>query len=56
MSVTVQQDFLPELPLVYVDRVQIGQVISNLLTNALEAMGETGRDFTLQGHRQGMVR
>src|SRR4029077_8149691 len=37
-GVNVKHDFPPELPLVRVDRVQIGQVVLNLITNALQAM------------------
>jgi signal transduction histidine kinase len=37
-GVRVEHDFPPDLPAVRVDRVQIGQVILNLITNALQAM------------------
>lgn len=37
-GVRVEHDFPPDLPAIRVDRVQIGQVILNLITNALQAM------------------
>ncbi|MEZ5524026.1 MAG: PAS domain S-box protein [Pseudomonadales bacterium] len=36
--VTIQTDLEPDLPLIYVDAVQIQQVILNLLRNAIESM------------------
>jgi PAS domain S-box-containing protein len=52
-AVTVEQDFPLELPPVCVDSVQIGQVISNLLKNALEAMGKQGGTLTFAGAQLG---
>jgi len=37
-GVTVKRDFPSDLPRIRVDRVQIGQVVLNLITNALQAM------------------
>jgi signal transduction histidine kinase len=37
-GVAISQDFPPNLPRIRVDRVQIGQVVLNLITNALQAM------------------
>jgi PAS domain S-box-containing protein len=42
--VSVQTQLDPNLPLIYVDRVQILQVLSNLIRNAVEAMRETPAD------------
>jgi PAS domain S-box-containing protein len=39
-AVTVQQTLDPSIPIVNVDRIQIQQVLSNLIRNALEAMRE----------------
>jgi len=38
-NVTVQADLAPKLPLVLCDRVQLQQVLLNLIVNAIEAMG-----------------
>jgi signal transduction histidine kinase len=35
----VERDFAPYLPRAYVDPAQVSQVIENLLTNAVQAMG-----------------
>jgi PAS domain S-box-containing protein len=43
-AVTVQPQLDAKLPLVKVDRVQIQQVLSNLIRNAIEAMRETPAD------------
>jgi signal transduction histidine kinase len=37
-AVRIEHDFSADLPAVRVDRVQIGQVVLNLITNALQAM------------------
>ena len=37
-NVTIQSELEPELPMIYVDAVQIQQVILNLLRNAIESM------------------
>jgi signal transduction histidine kinase len=50
-GVTVKHDFPPDLPRVRVDRVQIGQVVLNLITNALQAMNGHGAVLTLRGRR-----
>lgn len=38
-TVRVERDFAPYLPRAYVDPAQVSQVIENLLTNAVQAMG-----------------
>jgi signal transduction histidine kinase len=41
-AVHVTEEHDPQLPPVEVDPVQIGQIVFNLLTNAVQAMGDTG--------------
>lgn len=41
------------LPAVRADRVQIGQIVFNLLVNATQAMGSAGGTLTLSGHANG---
>jgi signal transduction histidine kinase len=57
-GVTVRHDFPSDLPRVRVDRVQIGQVVLNLITNALQAMNGNGAVLTFRGRRaaDGFVR
>jgi signal transduction histidine kinase len=51
--VSVKHDFPPDLPFVRVDRVQIGQVILNLITNALQSMNGNGASLTFRGRHAG---
>jgi signal transduction histidine kinase len=57
-GVTVQHDFPADLPSVRVDRIQIGQVVLNLITNALQSMNGNGANITFRGRRgeNGFVR
>jgi len=41
-GITITRDFPDSLPLVHVDPVHAGQVVLNLLTNAVQAMGDGG--------------
>jgi signal transduction histidine kinase len=41
-GITIEQDLAPGLPPVNIDPVQVGQVLLNLLTNAVQAMGNGG--------------
>lgn len=50
-GVSVKHDFPHDLPNVRVDRIQIGQVVLNLITNALQAMNGNGANLTLRGRR-----
>jgi signal transduction histidine kinase len=52
-GVSVKHDFPPDLPCVRVDRVQIGQVVLNLITNALQAMNGDGANLTFRGRHVG---
>jgi signal transduction histidine kinase len=52
-GITVEQEFPDSLPDVHVDPVHAGQVVMNLLTNAVQAMGEKGGTLTLRGRRNG---
>ncbi len=42
-NIDIVRDFTPDLPKVFVDRGQFEQVIVNLLTNAIDAIGQQGR-------------
>jgi len=57
-GIGVKRDFPADLPNVRVDRVQIGQVVLNLITNALQAMNGNGANITFRGRRaaNGFVR
>jgi signal transduction histidine kinase len=48
-NVRVIREFPGDLPTAHVDPIQIGQVVLNLLTNAVQAMEETGGVLTLTG-------
>jgi len=59
--IRVERDFPPALPAVQVDPVQVGQVVLNLVVNAVQAMGDTGGLLILsargrEGHVQMEVR
>ena len=43
-AVTIEKDFDPSLPAIWGDRIQMQQVILNLVLNAAEAMREAGHD------------
>jgi signal transduction histidine kinase len=52
-GVALQRDLAARLPLVHADRVQLQQVILNLITNAVEAMsglGEEQRELRVSTH------
>ena len=52
-NVDVKHDFPADLPPVKVDRIQIGQVVLNLLTNALQAMEGKAGTLTLRARYNG---
>jgi signal transduction histidine kinase len=52
-NVRVVREFPADLPTAQVDPIQLGQVVLNLLTNAIQAMEESGGVLTLQGSRSG---
>ena len=52
-NIVVKHDFPADLPPVRVDRIQIGQVVLNLLSNALQAMEGKGGTLTLRGRHNG---
>lgn len=52
-NIVVKHDFPADLPPIRVDRVQIGQVVLNLLSNALQAMEGKGGTLTLRGRHNG---
>jgi signal transduction histidine kinase len=49
---SVRLDFANDLPPASIDRVQIGQVVLNLLTNAVQAMPDGGGSLTIRGTAQ----
>lgn len=51
-GIAIHRDFPDALPLVLVDPVHAGQIVLNLLTNALEAMGSSGT-LGLRGRSMG---
>ncbi len=58
-GVTVSFDFSPDLDQVWVDKVQIQQVVLNLIRNAIEAMqGMPRRELSISTgtHQDGMIR
>ncbi|MGQ0647474.1 MAG: sensor histidine kinase [Gemmatimonadaceae bacterium] len=56
-KITVNQEIAPNLPAVRVDPVQIGQVLFNILTNAVQAMDPDGGVLTVRGVQyNGVVR
>jgi signal transduction histidine kinase len=52
-GIAMRLDVPHELPAAAVDPVQIGQVVFNLLANAVQAMMETGGELVLRGVRDG---
>lgn len=52
-KVRVRVDIPPGLPAARVDPVQTGQVVFNLLVNAVQAMGEAGGELVLRGAPDG---
>ena len=52
-NIVVKHDFPADLPPVRVDRIQIGQVVLNLLTNAVQAMEAQGGTLTLRARHNG---
>ncbi|HEU4643335.1 MAG TPA: ATP-binding protein [Gemmatimonadaceae bacterium] len=52
-GVDVCLDLPADLPHVSVDRMQIGQVLLNLLTNAVQAMGDRGGTLTVRARARG---
>ena len=48
-GIKIDHDFPANLPRVRVDRVQIGQVVLNLITNAVQAMNGHGANITFRG-------
>jgi signal transduction histidine kinase len=56
-SVTMRTELADHLPTVRADRVQLQQVLMNLMVNGLEAMGEHGGELSIETkpHEGGLV-
>lgn len=52
-GITVETDVPPDFPYLFVDRVQIGQVMLNLISNAVQAIGERDGTLTLRARMNG---
>ena len=52
-GVRVQKEFPANLPRAFVDPMQMGQVVLNLLVNAVQAMGTAGGELRLRGSANG---
>ena len=50
-SICVRTDLAAELPRVTADRVQLQQVVMNLMLNGIEAMKDTGGELTIKSER-----
>jgi signal transduction histidine kinase len=50
-SICVRTDLTAELPKVTADRVQLQQVVMNLMLNGIEAMKDTGGELTIKSER-----
>jgi len=51
-GVSFRSDLAPDLPPVLADRVQLQQVLMNLMLNAIEAMQETGGELSITSGRE----
>jgi len=47
-SISMRAELAPELPTITADRVQLQQVLMNLMLNAIEAMKDTAGDLTIK--------
>jgi len=50
-SVVMRTELTPDLPAVRADRVQLQQVLMNLMVNGIEAMGEPGGELVIRTRR-----
>ncbi len=49
-AVSINKDLAPDLPKIMADRVQVQQVLMNLMLNGVEAMKETGGVLAVMSH------
>ena len=55
-SIRLHLDAAPDLPIIQADRMRVGQVITNLIGNALKFTPDGGKvDVTLDGHADGGI-
>ena len=47
-SISMRAELAPDLPAITADRVQLQQVLMNLMLNAIEAMKDTGGELTIK--------
>lgn len=52
-GITVAMDVPADAPRLYVDRIQLGQVVINLISNGAQAIGESNGTLTLRARRDG---
>jgi len=52
-SVAMRAELAAELPKIRADRVQLQQVLMNLMVNGIEAMKDSGGELTVKSHLQG---
>lgn len=52
-GITVDTHVAPDVPRLYVDRIQLGQVILNLISNGVQAIGESNGTLTLSARLDG---
>jgi signal transduction histidine kinase len=52
-GIRIQEELDPDLPRIHIDRIQIGQVLLNLLTNGVQAMDGVGGILLVRASRSG---
>ena len=50
-SISLRTELTPQLPQIVADRVQLQQVLMNLMLNGIEAMSDGGGELTIRSHR-----
>ncbi|MGH7647021.1 MAG: sensor histidine kinase [Gemmatimonadaceae bacterium] len=52
-GITIDMQVPPDVPRLHVDRIQLGQVVLNLISNGVQAIGESNGVLTLRAHADG---